>query len=116
MLKPERLIVGLNTDEFIEEYKGKKPIFHYKERVNHLLATGYVNGVIKNKSGKDSKPTIEEIKPKVIAIGSDWFDKDYGKQMGFDGKWLQNNGISLVYIPYTQGISSTLIKERLHEN
>jgi hypothetical protein len=33
--------------------------------------------------------------------------------MGFDQDWLDERGIGLIYIPYTDGISTTAIKQRL---
>jgi hypothetical protein len=33
--------------------------------------------------------------------------------MGFDQDWLDERGIGLVYLPYTDGISTTAIKARL---
>jgi hypothetical protein len=51
--------------------------------------------------------------PDIIAIGSDWARRDYYTQMAFDQDWLDERGIALMYIPYTQGISSTAIKERV---
>ena len=107
------LIVALNTDEFIEEFKGKKPIFSYKERKKLIKSVEYVDKVVKNVGGKDSKITIEIYKPKMILIGNDWLEKDYPKQMSFDAKWLRKMGITLCYIPYTEGISTTEIKERI---
>jgi hypothetical protein len=53
------------------------------------------------------------VAPDMVAIGSDWARKDYYTQMAFDQDWLDDRGISLCYIPYTQGISSTAIKERM---
>lgn len=105
--------VSLNTDEFIYEYKKVKPILSYEERFEVLSACKFVNFVIPNIGGADSKPTIEECKPDVIAIGSDWARKDYYKQMQFDQDWLDERQISLIYVPYTKGISSTLIKQKL---
>ena len=105
--------VALNTDEFIHEYKGKAPWMDYKERKTVLEACRYVNNVIPNKWGKDSKPTILDVNPDIIAIGSDWAKKDYYKQMMFTQDWLDEQDIMLLYIPYTEGISSTKIKEQL---
>lgn len=107
------VIVSLNTDEFIEEYKKKKPIISYAEREAVLLSCRSVSDVIPNFSGADSKPAIEMIQPDIIAIGSDWARRDYYAQMGFTQDWLDARGISLIYIPYTEGISSTAIKARL---
>ncbi len=105
--------VSLNTDEFIYEYKKSYPILNYEQRYDVLIACRYVDYVIPNKDGKDSKPAIEDCSPDIIAIGSDWARKDYYKQMNFDQDWLDERNISLLYIPYTQGISSTLIKGKM---
>jgi hypothetical protein len=42
--------------------------------------------------------------------------KDYYSQMGFTEDWLEENGIVLIYIPYTNKISSSKIKERIFKN
>lgn len=105
--------VALNTDEFIEQYKGKPPVMSYREREAVLEEYKSVAHVIPNKGGADSTPAINSVCPDIIAIGSDWARKDYYKQMGFDQDWLDEAGISLMYIPYTEGISSTEIKKRL---
>jgi glycerol-3-phosphate cytidylyltransferase len=108
-----RVLVSLNTDEFIEEYKGKPPVISYRDRESVLLSCKYVDYVVPNIGGTDSRPSIELAAPSMVAIGSDWARKDYYTQMAFDQDWLDDRGIALAYIPYTQGISSTAIKERM---
>ena len=108
-----RVVVSLNTDEFIEAYKGKAPVISYAEREAVLLSCRSVSQVIPNFGGTDSKPAIEMTQPDIIAIGSDWARRDYYAQMGFSQDWLDDRGIALIYIPYTEGISSTAIKARL---
>lgn len=108
-----RVVVALNTDEFIAEYKGKPPVMSYDERKAVLEACKYVSVVIPNVAGTDSRPSIESVMPNLIVVGSDWARRDYYKQMNFDQDWLDARGIGLAYIPYTQGISSTDIKKRL---
>lgn len=108
-----RVTVALNTDEFIEAYKGKPPVISYADRAEVLMSCRYVDSVIPNIGGTDSKPSIELVNPDLVVIGSDWARKDYYKQMSFDQDWLDSRGIGLAYIPYTQGISSTAIKERM---
>ena len=105
--------VALNTDEFIEAYKGRKPIISFDEREAVLLGCRYVAEVIPNYGGSDSRISIEIAQPNLIIIGSDWARRDYYTQMGFDQNWLDDRAIGLCYIPYTQGISSTDIKLRL---
>lgn len=107
------VVVGLNTDEFILDYKGKAPVCSYIERESVLMSCKYVAEVVPNVGGPDSKPSIEQVNPDIIAIGSDWAKRDYYSQMGFTQDWLDERGISLMYVPYTKGISSTEIKKRI---
>jgi glycerol-3-phosphate cytidylyltransferase len=105
--------VSLNEDEFIENYKGKRPIISYREREAVLLGCRWVDDVVPNVGGSDSRVSIGIVNPDLVVIGSDWARRDYYAQMQFDQDWLDERGIGLCYIPYTQGISSTAIKERL---
>lgn len=107
--------VSLNTDEFIYAYKGKPPVMSYGEREAVLLACRYVDAVVPNVGGDDSTLAIEAVQPDIIIVGSDWARRDYYKQMGFDQDWLDERGIGLAYIPYTQGISTTDLKKRIVE-
>jgi glycerol-3-phosphate cytidylyltransferase len=110
------VVVSLNTDTFIEEFKGKKPIMSYEERKAVVGACRYVNMVMKNIGGSNSRPSIDMVEPDFIAIGSDWLEKDYLSQLGITVKYLEENNIKLIYIPRPADenrISSTNIKERL---
>jgi glycerol-3-phosphate cytidylyltransferase len=109
----DEVIVSLNTDEFIKTYKNTSPIMTYNERERSLLSCQYVDKVIPNIGGTDSRPSILEVNPNIIAIGDDWAKKDYYKQMSFTQDWLDSHGIVLIYLPYTQGISTTELKNRL---
>lgn len=111
----DEVVVSLNTDEFVESYKGKKPIMSFEERKRILESCRYVDRVIENFGGADSKPTILTVQPNIIAIGIDWASKDYYKQMQFTKEWLDRQGITLVYIPHLQILSSTQIKKRVCE-
>ena len=106
------VVVALNTDEFIAGYKGKPPVCSFSERLAVLEACVWVDEVIPNYKGADSRPAIESVRPDIIAIGTDWARRDYHAQMGFDQDWLDQRDISLIYIPYTAGISTTNLKAR----
>ena len=105
--------VALNTDEFIEAYKGKPPVMTYAEREAVLMGLKAVYDVVPNVGGSDSRISIDSVSPDIVAIGSDWARKDYYKQMMFSQDWLDERGIALLYIPYTAGISTANIKGRL---
>ena len=111
--KKGKVVVSLNTDEFIESYKGVKPTFNYTERKTLLEQSEYVDEVIPNVGGADSKPAILQVKPNFLVIGSDWTSKDYYAQMQFTQEWLDKQGIVLIYVPYTTIISTSEIKRRL---
>jgi len=104
--------IALNTDEFIKEFKGKPPLFTYEERRKLLLLLPFIKEVIPNIGGQDSKIAIEIVNPDIIAIASDWAKKDYYAQMSFTQEWLDQKGILLVYLPYTEIISTSEIRRR----
>ena len=108
-----KVVVALNADEFIKAYKGKPPVMTYLERKEVLLGLRAVDQVVPNRNGADSKPTILDVGPDFIVIGSDWAKKDYYAQMGFSQAWLDNLQITLIYVPYTEGISTTDLKRRV---
>ena len=63
-----KVVVSLNTDEFIQEYKGKPPIMSYQERKAILLACRFVDEVVVNVGGADSKPAILSVLPCCIVF------------------------------------------------
>jgi len=105
--------VSLNTDDFIEEYKGRPPVMSFDERADVLLACRHVSYVIPNLGGADSTTAIGIANPDLIVVGSDWAKRDYYVQMGFTQEWLDERNIGLCYIPYTPGISTTELKKRI---
>lgn len=105
--------VALNPDAFVASYKGRPPILPYASREWPLWACRYVDSVIPNIGGADAKPAILAVRPDIIAIGDDWFTRDYLGQLGVTPAWLDKEGIRVVYLPYTEGISTTAIRERL---
>jgi glycerol-3-phosphate cytidylyltransferase len=109
----DEVIVSINTDKFVFDYKLEYPRMKYKERENALYNCKYVDKVVQNIGGSDSKPAILNENPDIIAVGTDWVGKNYYKQMGFTEDWLEQNGIVLLYIPYTEHISSSYIKQRM---
>lgn len=108
-----RVTVSLNTDEFVAQYKGRHPVITYDDRAEVLRACRYVDEVIPNIGGADSRPAIEQVSPDVIAVGSDWAERDYHAQMGFTQDWLDERHILLIFLPYTEGVSSREIRAQL---
>lgn len=107
------VIVSLNTDAFVSSYKGKAPVISYPERKAVLESVKYVDKVIPNTGGPDSKVAILGVGPDIVAIDTGWVAEDYYGQMDFTQEWLDQQGIVLVYLPRAKGISTTEIRERL---
>lgn len=98
------LIVGLSTDEF-NAVKGKRAYHSYEERKMMLEAIRYVDLVVPEKDWGQKPLDIQEYHADLFVMGDDWegrFD---------DLKTL----CEVVYLPRTEGISTTKIKEDLEK-
>jgi len=104
--------VALNTDEFAARYK-RRPILTIAERTILVLSCRYVYDVLPNLGAWDSKFTIARVGPRYIVHGDDWTGKAYLEQLAVTEEWLEQRGIELLYLPYTDGISSSDIEERV---
>lgn len=109
-----RVIVGVNTDEFAARYK-RKPVVPMAERIEMLLALRDVHNVVVNEDGEDSKPAILLAAPRYIVHGDDWQGESYMEQLGVTPEWLAEHGIEILYLPYTEHVSTTSLLKRANE-
>jgi glycerol-3-phosphate cytidylyltransferase len=109
------VIIGLNSDEFVQRYKGRPPVVPYSDRLAVLEACRYVDRVTWNYGEENSRPVIEEVRATIIAVGVDWAVRDYYGQMQLTQAWLDDRGIQLVYVPHVPGLSTTRLKELIRE-
>ena len=111
-----KVIVAINTDDFCERYK-RKPVLTLGERIESVAACKWVDEVIVNIGDEDSGITIDTIKDKKvtnIAHGDDWTGDSLIEQLGISQEWLDERGISMLYVPYTKGISTSDIIGRIN--
>lgn len=106
----QTVVVALNTDSFVLQYKGKLPVMSYKERKEIIESCMYVSKVVPNAGGYDSSVTIEEVMPDYILHGDDWTGDAYLEQLGITQQWLDDRDITLLYTPYNKVTSTTNIK------
>ncbi len=114
--KCDYLIVGVSTDELVQKEKGKTPVIPYKERVEIIDALKYVDEVVpqidKNKMAAWQRYHFDK-----MFVGSDWKGTLQWKK--FEEEFEPLN-VEIVYLPHTEGISSTkltgVIKELLDEH
>jgi glycerol-3-phosphate cytidylyltransferase len=110
-----RVFAVLNTDDFVERYKGRRPIMSLEERRAVVRSCRYVDRTFINVGDEDSTWAIDLINPDVIVHGDDWTGEGYLSQLGLTVQYLEENHIELIYLPYTEGISSTAIIARVHQ-
>ncbi len=105
----EYLIVGVSTDEVVETYKHKKPIIPFAERVAIVESIKYVDKVVPQKS-MDKLEAWRELKFDVLFHGTDWQNSDMYNRIE---KELNEVGCEVVFLPHTDGVSSTLLAKKL---
>ncbi len=109
-----RVVVGLLTDEAIASYK-KAPTMRWDDRRIVIENLSYVDEVVKQET-LDYTNNLKEIKPKIVVHGDDW---KTGVQKNVRNKVIEVlkewNG-ELLEVPYTEGISSTEIKNQIKRN
>ena len=105
----DRLIVGVSTDDVVLDYKGHAPIVPYAERVAIVKAIRYVDEVVPQTS-MHKFAAWEKLRFNRLFHGNDW--KGSAMYNEVEAK-LKAVGVEVVYFPYTQGTSSTLLAERL---
>ena len=99
------LIVALSTDEFNLTEKGKITYFPYEKRKTLLEAIRYVDLVIPETNWEQKRTDIHEYHADVFVMGDDWAGK-------FD---FLKDYCEVVYLPRTENISTTMIKEKLNK-
>lgn len=104
------LVVGVTTDKLCEQRKGKTPIISEKERVEILEAIKYVDKVVLQEN-MDKVHAVNKYQADAVFVGSDWMHTDSWNRYELE---LAEIGCDVVYIEYTQGISSSILRERIN--
>ena len=105
----EYLIVGVSTDELVQNYKNKTPIIPEKERLEIVKNIKWVDKVVWQKD-RDKKKAFENIKFDVMFVGDDWKNNKLFLEVE---EYLNERQVKVIYFPYTKGTSSTILREKL---
>lgn len=101
----DRLVVGCSSDEF-NAVKGKVTCVPYEQRREILLSCRYVDSVFPEHDWAQKRNDIIREKAHVFGMGHDW-----------EGKFDELNDIAqVVYLPRTDGISTTKLKNYIAHN
>ena len=98
------LVVAVSTDDF-NEIKGKKAYHNYDTRKMMLEAVRYVDLVIPEENWEQKIDDVKKYDIDIVVMGSDWAGSDR-----FD--YLKEY-CEVVYLPRTEGVSTTKIKKEL---
>lgn len=105
------LIVGVSTDELVEHDKNHAPIIPFANRCEIVKAIRFVDEVVpqidKNKLG--AYFNLERRFHKMF-VGSDWQGTPQWQQFEKD---FAPYGVEIIYLPHTDGISSTMLREKI---
>lgn len=103
-----KLIIGLNSDQSIQDIKGAgRPIISESSRAILLASLSFVDAVILF-SEKTPLNLINSLKPDVLTKGGDYEIEDV-----VGHKVVQENGGQVFLIPFVDGFSSSLIIDKI---
>ena len=107
--KCDYLIVGVSTDEVVQSYKNKTPIIPYEQRAAIVAAIRYVDEVVPQVS-MDKLEFLKKRHFDIMFHGDEWKGTVlYNKYE----KEFEKYGAKIVYREHTDGISSSLLREKL---
>lgn len=103
------LIVGVSTDELVQREKKKTPVIPYEQRAAIVGALRCVDQVV-TQPDKNKRAAWDRLQFHKMFVGSDW--KGTPQWQAFEQEFAPL-GVEIVYIPYTEGISSTELAQRV---
>lgn len=102
------LIVGVHKDG---SWKGKETYIPFNERVEILKACKYVDKVVQ--SFPEDSDAYDVYKINKLFVGSDYKGTERFNRYE---EYFKDKNVQIVYFPYTQGTSSTQLREKLSSN
>jgi len=105
--------VGLLTDKAIVSYK-RLPYMSFDQRKEVIINVKGVTNVIAQET-LDYVPNLRKLKPKYVVHGNDWREGVQRKVRKAVLETIAEWGGELVEVPYTEGISSTILNNVLKE-
>ena len=102
----ETLIVGVNSDALVKEYKQKTPVIGQEDRLEIVKNIKAVDGVVLADT-LDKLAMHERVPFDAVFIGSDW---QGSPRWEATQKQLADIGVDVVFLPHTEGITSTILR------
>ncbi|MCC5982759.1 MAG: adenylyltransferase/cytidyltransferase family protein [Rhodobacteraceae bacterium] len=109
-LSCDYLIVGVTTDELCFQRKKKKPVIPFAERVDIVQSLRFVDQVVPQ-DDMDKIAAWERLRFNKMMVGSDWRGTPAWNALEREFK---DRDVEIVYFPYTETTSSTLLRQALN--
>ena len=105
------LVVGVASDEYVEQLKGRPSVVPCDERIDIISALGIVDEVVIDRS--ENKLAVWQQRPfDAIFKGTDWQGTPKGYRLERE---MTSVGVEVVYFPYTRHTSSSMLRSFLAE-
>ena len=106
------LIVGINSDKLVKEYKNKSVTITAQDRARIVQALKVVDKVVITDT-LDKEVALKKLHYDVLFIGDDWKGTDRWNETE---ESLKKYGVEVEYLPHTDGISTTQITNKIEQN
>ena len=106
------LIVAVCDDDYVRNVKGKIPIYKEADRVRLLQALKCVDKavLVNTQLTNDKMLALDEFHFDVLFSGDDWKGS---QRYAITEAQFAKVGVSIEYLPYTKGISTSEIKQMI---
>lgn len=106
------LIVGVCDDKYVTDIKKKQPVINENDRVRIINALKCVDEavLIDIETTNDKMVALEKFGFDVLFSGDDW--KGTERYLKTESQFAPL-GVSIEYLPYTQGVSTSDLKDKM---
>ena len=102
---------GVTTDELCYLRKKKYPVINEKDRMEIVRSIRFVDKVVPQTT-MDKAQAVRDFGVGVVFVGSDWKGTESWNQYELEFAEL---GCTVVYLDHTDGISSSIIRDKLNK-
>lgn len=103
------LIVGVSTDELVQNYKQKLPVIPFEQRKAIVEAIRYVDKVVPQTS-MDKFAAWQDLHFDIMFHGNEWQGTELYNRYEQEFALVD---VKIIYLPHTEGISSSMLRNKI---
>lgn len=104
----DKLVVGVSTDELVAQYKKRKPVIPFEQRMAIVEAIRYVDLAVPQ-TDLDKTTMLKKLNADVLVAGDDW-DRLQGQE------WMEANNKKVIFLPRTSDTSSSELRSSIQND